>query len=150
MNEFDEMKRLLEAGRLKLGVAIRPMNQAGSPVWDPWQTLTAPALVLSSSLLATIAVHYYLGFAVIIVGCWWWLAKVQPKISEQIYERTCALVLNDIRAFDLYWAKGVLSLIHTAPDGAQQVACRKDDWRAFIRLVTAADTTGIAEVTTPA
>lgn len=133
MNEFEDMKRLMEAGRLKLGVAVRQMNQAGSPVWDPWQTLGAPALVLGGSLLATVAVHYYLGFAVIILGCWWWLAKIQPKVSEQIHERTTALVLGDIRAFDLYWAKGVLSLVHTATDGSQQVAWRKDDWRAFIR-----------------
>ncbi len=133
MNEFDVMKGLLAGKGMRLGIAIRPMNTPGSPVYHAAQNVWPPAVVLVSSMLATWAVHYYLGFAVLAVGCWWWLTKIQPRISNEVYERTAALVLNDITAFDGLWKKGVLSLIVTLPDGTQQVATRREDWRAFVR-----------------
>ncbi len=133
MTEFDQMKMLLNGGGMKLGIAIRPMNSPGSPVYNATENVWPPALVLGSSMLATWGVHYYLGFAVLAVGCWWWLAKYQPRISAGVHDRTAALVLDDIRAFDALWKKGVLSLIATLPDGTQQVATRREDWRAFIR-----------------
>lgn len=136
MNEYETLKQLLSGGGMKLGIAIRPMNSPGSPVYRMAENVWPPSLVLGASLLATWAVHYYLGFAVLAVGCWVWLAKLQPKISNGVYDRTAALVLNDITAFDGLWKKGVLSLIVTQPDGSQQVATRRDDWRAFVRHFT--------------
>ena len=133
MNEYEAMKTLLAGRGMRLGIAIRPMNSPGSPVYHAAENVWPPALVLGASLLGTWAVHYYLGFALLAVGCWWWLAKYQPRISNDVYERTSALVLHDQSAFDSLWKKGVLSLIATLPDGTQQVATRKDDWRAFIR-----------------
>ena len=133
MTEFDQMKMLLNGGGMRLGIAIRPMNSPGSPVYHATENVWPPALVLGGSLFATWAVHYYLGFVVLAVGCFWWLTKYQPRISAAVHDRTAELVLNDIRAFDALWKKGVLSLIATQPDGSQQVATRREDWREFIR-----------------
>ncbi len=132
VNEFEQLKQLLANG-MKLGIAIRPMNSPGSPVYHTAENVWPPATVLVASLFGTWAVHYYLGFAVLVLGCWYWLTKIQPRISDGVYERTSALVMNDERAFDGLWKKGVLSLIVTRPDGSKQVAARRDDWRAFVR-----------------
>jgi hypothetical protein len=109
------------------------MNSPGSPVYEMGRNVWPPALVMAASMFGTWAVHYYLGFAVLIIGCWYWLTRVQPKISNDVYDRTSALVLNDESAFDALWKKGVLSLIVEQADGSKQVATRRDDWRAFIR-----------------
>jgi hypothetical protein len=133
VNEFEAMKTLLAGRGMRLGIAIRPMNSPGSPVYHTVENVWPPALVLGGSIFATWAVHYYLGFAVLAVGCFWWLTMYQPRISAGVHARTADLVLNDIRAFDALWKKGVLSLIATLPDGTQQVATRREDWREFIR-----------------
>ena len=133
MNEYEQLKALLAGGGMRLGIAVRPMNSPGSPVYRTAENVWPPALVLGASLLGTWAVHYYLGFAVLALGCWYWLSKIQPRISNEVYDRTAALVLEDLSAFDGLWRKGVLSLIVTLPDGSQQVATRRDDWRAFVR-----------------
>ena len=133
MTEYEQLKALLAGGGMRLGIAVRPMNSPGSPVYRTAENVWPPALVLGASLLGTWAVHYYLGFAVLALGCWYWLSKIQPRISNEVYDRTAALVLEDLSAFDGLWRKGVLSLIVTLPDGSQQVATRRDDWRAFVR-----------------
>ena len=127
------MKTLLAGQGMRLGIAVRPMNSPGSPVYRMAENAWPPAVLLVASMTATWAVHYYLGFAVLALGCWWWLAKYQPRINSGVSDRTLELVLTDITAFDGLWRKGVLSLIATLPDGTQQVATRRDDWRAFIR-----------------
>jgi hypothetical protein len=139
VNEYEQLKAMLNGGGMRLGIAVRPMNSPGSPVYRMPENVWPPAVVLAASLLSTWAVHYYLGFAVLAAGCWWWLTKIQPRISNEVYERTSALVLNDITAFDGLWRKGVLSLIVTMPDGSQQVATRRDDWRAFVRHFAGAE-----------
>jgi len=132
---LEMMKALLDVERLKLGVHIRKMNSPGSPVYRAGENIWPAALILIGSFAGTALVHYYLGGAILAVGCWWWLTKVQPKVKDGVFERTSGWVLQSDDHFDALWAKGVLSLYAQMPDGRQFAATRQDDWRSFVRLV---------------
>jgi len=129
------MRDLLDQGRLKLGVHIRKMNSPGSPVYRYGENIWPAATILVSSFAATAAIHFYLGAAILAVGCWWWLTKIQPRIKDGVFDRTSAWVLQSDDHFDALWAKGVLSLFAELPDGRKVAATRRDDWRSFVRLV---------------
>ncbi len=135
MTELERLRDLLDAGHVKLGVHIRKMNSPGSPVFRQWENVWPPGLILACSLLATKFVHFYLGAAVLALGCVWWLGKVMPRIKDEVHDRTAALVLANETNFDLWWAKGVLSLYVELPDGEKRAAARRDDWRAWVRAV---------------
>ena len=132
---LEMMKALLDAERLKLGVHIRKMNSPGSPVYRAGENIWPASLILVGSFVGTALVHYYLGGAILAVGCWWWLTKVQPKVKDGVFERTSGWVLQSDDHFDALWAKGVLSLFAQMPDGRQFAATRRDDWRSFVRMV---------------
>jgi hypothetical protein len=132
---LEVMKALLDAQHLKLGVHIRKMNSPGSPVYRAGENIWPAGLILASSFAGTALVHYYLGGAILAVGCWWWLAKVQPKVKDGVFVRTSAWVLQSDGHFDALWAKGILSLYAEMPDGRQFAATRRDDWRSFVRMV---------------
>ena len=132
---LEMMKALLDAERLKLGVHIRKMNSPGSPVYRAGENIWPASLILVGSFAGTALVHYYLGGAILAVGCWWWLTKVQPKVKDGVFERTSGWVLQSDDHFDALWAKGVLSLFAQMPDGRQFAATRRDDWRSFVRMV---------------
>jgi hypothetical protein len=129
------MRVLLDAQHLRLGVHIRKMNSPGSPVYRYWENIWPAGLILLSSFAATAWVHLYVGGAVLLAGCWWWLAKVQPRVKDGVFDRTSAWALQSDEHFDALWAKGVLSLYAPMPDGRQLAATRRDDWRSFVRLV---------------
>jgi hypothetical protein len=129
------LKALLDSQRLKLGVHIRKMNSPGSPVYRYWENIWPVGLILITSFAATAWVHYYLGGVVLLAGCAWWLGKVQPRIKDDVFDRTSAWVLQSERHFDTLWARGVLSLYAELPDGRKFAATRRDDWRSFVRLV---------------
>jgi hypothetical protein len=131
--ELERLRDLLDEGRVKLGVHIRKMNSPGSPVYRYGENIWPAALILTSSFLGTALVHFYLGAAVLAVGCWWWIAKVLPRVKEGVFDRTAAWALADPARFDLLWARGVLSLYAKLPDGAERVATRREDWRAYVR-----------------
>jgi hypothetical protein len=129
------MKLLLDTQRLKLGVHIRKMNSPGSPVYRTGENVWPAALILGASFAGTALIHWYVGAALLLVGCWWWLAKVQPRVKDGVFDRTSAFALQSDGHFDALWAKGVLSLYTQLPDGRQLAATRRDDWRGFVRLV---------------
>ena len=129
----ERLKHLLDTGQVKLGVHIRKMNSPGSPVYQYGENLIPAGLILTTSFLGTALVHFYLGAAILAVGCWWWLAKVQPKIKDGVFDRTAGYVLANDTHFDLMWARGILSLYAKLPDGTERVATRKSDWRAYVR-----------------
>ncbi|WP_051212893.1 hypothetical protein [Rubritepida flocculans] len=131
--ELERLRDLLDQGRVKLGVHIRKMNSPGSPVYRYGENIWPAALILTSSFLATALVHFYLGAAVLAVGCWWWIAKVLPRVKDGVFDRSAAYALADPARFDLLWSRGVLSLYAKLPDGAERVATRRDDWRAYVR-----------------
>lgn len=133
MTELEMLRALLAQDRLKLGIHIRKMNSPGSPVYRATENVLAPALVVAASLLATKFLHFYVGAAVLALGCWWWLYRLMPKIKDGVFERTSNLVLSDERQFDAYWRADVLSLFAELPDGTRRAAARRDDWRAFVR-----------------
>jgi hypothetical protein len=132
---LETMKRLLDAQRLRLGVHIRKMNSPGSPVYRAGENIWPAAVILVSSFAATVAVHFYLGAAILAAGCWWWLAKVQPKVRDGVFDRSSGWALQSENHFDAMWAKGVLSLYAEMPDGRKLAATRRDDWRSFVRMV---------------
>jgi len=134
---LDMLKALLDAQHLKLGVHIRKMNSPGSPVYRAGENIWPASLILVTSFAGTALVHYYLGGAILAVGCWWWLTKVQPKVKDGVFDRTSAFALQSDDHFDALWAKGVLSLFAQLPDGRQFAATRRDDWRSFVRLMVA-------------
>jgi hypothetical protein len=129
------LRRLLDAERVKLGVHVRRMNSPGSPVYRYGENVWPAAAILVGSFAVTALVHFYLGAAVLAVGVWWWLTRVQPRVREGVFDRTAALALGSPAAFDALWAKGVLSLYAKLPDGRELAAARRDDWRAFLRLI---------------
>jgi hypothetical protein len=129
------MRMLLDAQHLKLGVHIRKMNSPGSPVYRAGENIWPASLILVASFAGTALIHWYVGAALLAVGCWWWLMKVQPKVKDGVFERTSAFALQSDEHFDALWAKGVISLFAPLPDGRQLAATRRDDWRSFVRLV---------------
>lgn len=136
---LERLRRLLDADRVKLGVHIRRMNSPGSPVYRYWENIWPAGLILLASFAATALVHFWLGTVVLAVGCWWWLSQVMPRIKDGVFDRTAAFVLSSETNFDLLWSKGVLSLYAKLPDGREVAATRRDDWRAFVRLVPLED-----------
>jgi hypothetical protein len=132
---LEMLRESLAAERMKLGVHIRKMNSPGSPVYRYGENVWPAALILFSSFAATAWVHFYLGAAILVVGCWWWLARVQPRVKDGVFDRTTAWALQSDVHFDALWAKGVLSLYAELPDGRKLAATRRDDWRGFVRLV---------------
>ncbi|MCK8784464.1 hypothetical protein M0638_08740 [Roseomonas sp. NAR14] len=133
MTELETLRDLLDTGRVKLGIHIRSMNSPGSPVYDWKRNIALPAALLVASFAATALIHFYLGAAILAVGMWYWLAKVQPRIRDEVFDRSAALALASEAAFDTLWQKGVLSLFSELPDGTKRAATRRDDWRAFVR-----------------
>ncbi len=131
--ELGELRELLNAERVRLGVHIRKMNSPGSPVYDYWENVLPPLAMLLVSFAATAYIHFYVGAAVLAGCCWWWLAKMQPKVKAGVFHRTAELVLNNELQFQLLWSRGILTLYAKLPDGAERVATRRDDWRDFVR-----------------
>lgn len=137
--ELEQLRGLLDAERLKLGVHIRRMNSPGSPVYRYGENIWPAALILASSFAGTALLHFYVGAVVLAVGCTWWLVKVLPGIKERVFNRTAAWALAEPAHFDHLWARGVLSLYAKLPDGSERVATRRDDWRAFVRSFAEAE-----------
>ena len=135
MTELERLRRLLDSGRVKLGVHIRQMNSPGSPVYRTGENVLPAAAVLGASFAGTLLVHFYLGAAILAVGCWWWLAKVMPRVKDGVFERSSALVLSSEQQFDFWWSRGVLSLYAKLPGGEERAATRRDDWRAWVRAL---------------
>jgi hypothetical protein len=133
VNELEELRALLRSGRAKLGVHIRKMNSAGTPVYRSAENLVPPGVILAVSFAGTTLVHFYLGAAVLAAGCWWWLTRWMPKVKDGVFDRTSALVLANETSFDYWWARGVLSLYAELPNGEKRAATRRDDWRAWVR-----------------
>ncbi|MCW8085231.1 hypothetical protein [Sabulicella glaciei] len=131
--ERERLADLLDSGAVKLGIHIRKMNSPGSPVYRYGENVVPAALILVSSFLGTALVHFYVGAAILAVGCWWWLAKVMPRVKDGVFNRTAAYVLASDLNFDVYWARGLLSLYAKMPDGRERVATGRDDWRAYVR-----------------
>jgi hypothetical protein len=131
--ELEQLRDLLDAERVKLGVHIRKMNSPGSPVYRYGENIWPAALILTSSFAATALLHFYVGAAVLAVGCWWWITKVHPRIKDDVFNRSAAWALAEPARFDTLWSRGVLSLYAKLPDGSERVATRRDDWRAFVR-----------------
>jgi len=133
---LERLRALLDSQAVKLGVHIRKMNSPGSPVYRYPENIWPVALLLTASFAGTALVHYYLGAAILAAGCWWWIAKVQPRIKDGVFERTSAWVLQSEQHFDALWFKGVLSLYAELPDGRKLAATRREDWRDFVRKIT--------------
>ena len=121
------------------------MNSPGSPVYRYAVNVWRAAVILVSSFASTAWVHLYLGGAVLVVGCAWWLGLVQPKVKDGVFDRTMAWSLQSDAHFDGLWAKGVLSLYAELPDGRKLAATRRDEWRDFVRLVARETTVTAAE-----
>lgn len=147
MNELDRLKTLLDAGQVKLGVHIRSMNSPGSPVYRSWENVWPAGLVLLLSvaalkwggvLLEPLGITQpgsWAGMAVLAVGCWWWLARIMPRVKDGVFERSAAFALQSPAHFDAMWAKGVLSLYAKMPDGTERAAAKRDDWRVFVAAI---------------
>lgn len=133
MTELERLRVLLDAGKVKLGVHIRKMNSPGSPVYRSLENVAPAAAILVASFGSTMLVHFYLGFVVLALGCWWWLGKHMPRVKDGVFDRTAALVLADDRTFQIWWAQGVLSLYARLPDGEERAATGRNDWRAWVR-----------------
>jgi hypothetical protein len=137
MTELEQLRALLEQSRAKLGVHIRRMNSPGSPVYRAPENLVPGVAILVLSLGATALLHFYLGAALLGVGCWWWLARHMPRVRDGVFERTAALVLSSERDFDFWWAAGTLSLYAKTGEGQELAATRRNDWRQWVRSLPA-------------
>lgn len=131
--ERQKLQELMDGEHVKLGVHIRKMNSPGSPVYRTSENVVPAAGILIASFAGTALIHFYVGAAILAVGCWWWIAKILPQIREAVFLRSSVYVLERDAHFDQMWARGVLSLYSKLPDGTERAATRRDDWRAFIR-----------------
>lgn len=131
--ERQKLQELMDAEHVRLGVHIRKMNSPGSPVYRTSENVVPAAGILVASFAATALIHFYVGAAILAVGCWWWVAKILPQIREAVFLRSSAYVLGSDANFDQMWARGMLSLYSKLPDGSERAATRRDDWRAFVR-----------------
>lgn len=150
MNELDTLKALMDAERVKLGVSIRRMNSPGSPVYRSWENVWPPAAALIASVIALKWGGWpfealfgakqggaWAGTIVLLAGCWWWIAKIMPKVKDGVFDRTAAFALKSPAAFDALWAQGVLSLYAKMPDGTERAATQRDSWRDFVTTIDA-------------
>lgn len=147
MNELDTLKKLLDAEQIKLGVSIRRMNSPGSPIYRSWENVWPAGLVLLASVVALkwggIPLEWigireagaWVGTAVLLLGCWWWLAKIMPKVKDGVFERTAGYALQSPAHFDALWRQGVLSLYAKMPDGTERAATQRDSWRDFVTAI---------------
>ncbi|TPG49234.1 hypothetical protein EAH89_22005 [Roseomonas nepalensis] len=133
MTELERLRGLLAAEKVKLGINIRQMNAPGSPVYRTTENVTIPAILLAVSLLATLYIHTWVGFALLAGGAAWWIVKVLPKVRDGVFDRSAAFALSSEAAFDALWVRGVLSLYARMPDGTERAAAKRQDWRAFVR-----------------
>jgi hypothetical protein len=136
--ELEKLRTLLDSSHVKLGVHIRKMNSPGTPVYRAMENVVPAFGVLVTSFTATALVHYYLGAAVLAVGCWWWLMQQQPRVRDAVFDRTAALVLSADAQFDFWWSRGVLSLYAKGLDGEEYAAMRSNDWRNWVNTLPAA------------
>ncbi len=149
MNELDRLKAMLDAQQVRLGVHIRRMNSPGSPVYNSWENIWPAALILGLSFVALKyggapfaaigleQANSWAGLVVLVVGCWWWITKVMPKVKDGVFDRSAGYALQSAAHFDALWAKGVLSLYAKLADGTERAATKRDDWRNFVRLLDA-------------
>lgn len=135
MTELERLRELLDADKVKLGVHIRKMNSPGTPVYQAVENVAPAAAILIGSFGSTVLVHFYLGAFVLAVGCCWWLMRHLPRVKDGVFDRTAALVLASESNFDIWWAKGVLSLYARLPDGEERAATSRNDWRAWVRAL---------------
>lgn len=135
MTELERLRALTASGQVKLGVHIRRMNSPGSPVYRTMENVAPAAAILVLSFAATMLVHFYLGAAVLAVGCWWWLMRHLPRVKDSVFDRTAALVLADERTFDVWWSQGVLSLYARLADGEERAAISRQNWRDWVRAL---------------
>lgn len=143
MTDLDRLKALLDSERAKLGVNIRKMNSPGSPVYNMWENIWPAGTILVGSFLCTALIHFYVGAVVLAVGCWWWLAKVHPRIKDGVFDRTAAMALASEKQMDMMWGTGALSLYAKLDDGSELAATPRDSWRAFVqRIMPPAETEG--------
>lgn len=145
-DEFDALRDAIDAQQVRLGVHIRRMNSPGSPVYNAAENLLPAVVVLGGSFLGSALVHWYFGAAVLGLGCWWWLRKVQPTVRDAVYHRTALYALSDVERFDALWGKGVLTLFVRFPNGEERAATRVDSWRYFVRCLPGS---GFPEATEP-
>lgn len=131
--ELQKLQELMDAEHVKLGIHIRKMNSPGSPVYRTSENVVPAGLILVASFAGTALIHFYVGAAILAVGCTWWLWKILPQIREAVFLRTSAYVLQSEAHFDQMWARAVLSLYAKLPDGTARAAAYRDDWRAFVR-----------------
>lgn len=149
MDELERLKALMAAEQVRLGVHIRRMNSPGSPVYRSWENVWPAGLILALSFVAlrwggapleALGVRQggaWAGTIVLVLGCWWWLARVMPKVKDGVFERSAAFALQSPAHFDALWGKGVLSLYAKLPDGTERVATRRDSWRDFVASIEA-------------
>nr|WP_232478894.1 hypothetical protein [Roseomonas rosulenta] len=146
---METLKALLDAERVKLGVHLRRMNSPGSPVYRTWENVWPAGLILAASFVAlkwggapldALGIRQggtWAGMGVLGLGCWWWIARVMPKVKDGVFDRTAAYALQSPAHFDALWGQGVLSLYAKMPDGTERAATSRNSWRDF---VTALDT----------
>lgn len=131
--ERQKLQELMDAEHVKLGVHIRKMNSPGSPIYRTSENVVPAAGILIASFAGTALIHFYVGAAILAVGCWWWISKILPQIREAVFLRTTAYILQSDKQFDQVWATGALSLYSKLPDGTERAATSRDQWRLFVR-----------------
>jgi hypothetical protein len=133
--ELERLRDLLHAEKVKLGVHIRRMNSPGTPVYRATENVAPAAAILVASFGSTVILHWYVGAAVLALGCWWWLKKHMPRVKDGVFDRTAALVLSNQAQFDYWWSRGVLSLYAKTGAGEERAAIRRNEWREWVRAL---------------
>lgn len=126
--------RLIEsyqADRISIFVDFDRLNAPRSPVWNPWENIGPPLIILGGSLALMFFVHLMVGTGAMLLGVLFYLFVMRPWIAQRVYRRAIDAATENLHNWNLLWKIGglVITLNYmnktrcVAPDG---------DWRAFV------------------
>ena len=126
--------RLIEsyqADRISIFVDFDRLNAPRSPVWNPWENIGPPLIILGGSLALMFFVHLMVGTGAMLLGVLFYLFVMRPWIAQRVYRRAIEAATENLHNWNLLWKPGGLVITlnymnktrYVAPDG---------DWRAFV------------------
>lgn len=125
---FAELRRLVDAQVLRIGVNIRQMNSPGSPAFRRYESAVPIIAGLGLSMAASSLVGWWLGATVIVAFCVLWFGWVFPRVRDRVFDRSVALAFRSQRDFAALWKRGALSV----QAETEQCLSPRGDWIAFV------------------
>lgn len=134
MTREDELYRSLQAAwehhMLDAVGNMKMLNQAGSPVCNPWESILPLLVLVLGSLFMLLVYKLLLGTLALLASTVLFLFVVRPWTAARLHGRLVAYLFSNIENFKSQWKQGGVSLVWTGypPDFCH---APKGDWRKF-------------------